>query len=57
MNKPGDILMIEDNADDFEAAQRSFTKNHFLNPVIWCRDGQEGLDYLASFESRVGKPG
>lgn len=40
------ILLIEDNEDDYEAALRSLKKSHFLNPVHWCRSGQDGLDYL-----------
>jgi two-component system, response regulator len=40
------VLLIEDNEDDYEATQRSFTKNHFMNPIVWCKNGQDGLDYL-----------
>ncbi|MCL9783331.1 response regulator [Vibrio sp. S4M6] len=40
------ILLVEDNQDDYEAAVRSLKKNHFMNPVQWCKDGQDALDYL-----------
>lgn len=42
------ILLVEDNEDDYEATIRSFKKNHFLNPVRWCKSGREALDYLNS---------
>jgi CheY-like chemotaxis protein len=40
------ILIIEDNEDDYEAAERSFRQAHFVNPISWCRTGQEALDFL-----------
>ncbi len=46
MSEPIHILLVEDNQDDYEATVRSLKKNHFLNPVKWCQNGQEALDYL-----------
>lgn len=40
------ILMVEDSADDYEAAIRSFKEAHLDNPVHWCKTGQDALDYL-----------
>jgi two-component system response regulator len=40
------ILMVDDNEDDFDAAVRSFRKADLDNPVQWCKDGREALDYL-----------
>lgn len=40
------ILLIEDNPDDFEATQRSFKKANLVNPLFWCSNGQDGLDFL-----------
>lgn len=40
------ILLVEDNEDDYEATLRSLKKNHFANPVHWCKSGQDALDYL-----------
>ncbi len=40
------ILLVEDNEDDYEATVRSLKKNHFLNPVHWCKSGREALDFL-----------
>ncbi len=40
------ILLVEDNADDYEATVRSFKKAHLDNPVIWCKSGHDALDYL-----------
>jgi CheY-like chemotaxis protein len=41
------LLLVEDNEDDYEATVRSLKKNHFVNPVQWCRSGREALEYLA----------
>jgi len=46
VSKPGLILLVDDNPDDYEAALRSLRKNHLLNPVHWCKSGQEAHDYL-----------
>lgn len=40
------ILLIDDNEDDYEATLRGFKKNHFVSPVHWCKNGQDALDYL-----------
>lgn len=49
MGKPHNlrgILLIEDNPDDYEATQRSFKKANFINPLHWCANGQDGMDFL-----------
>ncbi|HEX5536588.1 MAG TPA: response regulator [Sphingobium sp.] len=46
MSELPSILLVEDNSDDYEATLRSLRENHFLNPVHWCRNGREALDYL-----------
>lgn len=46
MNELTRLLLVEDNEDDYEATVRSLQRNHFMNPVHWCRNGQEALDYL-----------
>ena len=40
------LLLVEDNQDDYEATLRSLKKNHFLNPVHWCKNGKDALDYI-----------
>lgn len=40
------ILLVEDNEDDYEATLGSLKRNHFMNPVRWCRSGQDALDYF-----------
>jgi CheY-like chemotaxis protein len=46
MAEPIHIMLVEDNQDDYEATLRSLRKNHFVNPVQWCRSGQHALDCL-----------
>ena len=46
MNALANILLVEDNPDDFEATSRSLKKNHFVSPVHWCKSGEDALDYL-----------
>ncbi len=42
-----DILVIEDNDDDFEATERALSKaDNVRQPVRRCRDGLEAWQYL-----------
>lgn len=45
-NAMSHILLVEDNQDDYEAMVRSLKKNHVLNPLHWCSNGSDALDYL-----------
>jgi len=36
MNELTQLLLIEDNPDDYESTIRSFKKANLLNPVRWC---------------------
>lgn len=40
------ILVVEDNAGDFEATFRSLRKACIANPITRCVDGDDALDYL-----------
>jgi CheY-like chemotaxis protein len=46
MDELGQLLLVEDNPDDYESMLRGFRKANLLNPVHWCTDGQDALDYL-----------
>lgn len=50
------ILLVEDNIDDYEAAVRSFKGAHLDNPVQWCRNGRDALDYLKHDGKFAGEP-
>jgi two-component system, response regulator len=47
------ILIVEDNADDYEATERSFRRAHFLNPIFWARNGQQAIDFLRNSATPV----
>lgn len=47
MNKEAQIiLMVEDNPDDYMAAQRAFNRSSLVNPLVWCERAEQALDYL-----------
>lgn len=46
MSQYAQIMLVEDNPDDYEATLRSLRKNHLMNPVHWCKNGHDALDYL-----------
>ena len=46
LSKAQTILLVEDSEDDYEATTRAFKKANLHNPVVWCKSGQEALDYL-----------
>ena len=42
----GEVLLVEDNAEDEELTLRAFSRATFANPVKVVRDGEEALAYL-----------
>jgi two-component system response regulator len=46
LTKSQSILLVEDNQDDYEATSRAFKKANLSNPIVWCKSGQDALDYL-----------
>lgn len=42
----GDVLLVEDNAEDEEMTLRAFARATFANPVKVVRDGEAALAYL-----------
>jgi CheY-like chemotaxis protein len=46
MDKPGRILMVEDDPKDVELTMSAFEEYNLVNEVVVTRDGQEALDYL-----------
>lgn len=45
--EPQEVLIVEDNDDDFEATVRALTRNgNLANPIRRCRDGLEAWEFL-----------
>ncbi|MGB8169628.1 MAG: response regulator [Chthoniobacteraceae bacterium] len=44
--RPIEILLVEDRAEDVELTLRAFQKARFANPIHVARDGAEALDFL-----------
>jgi CheY-like chemotaxis protein/DNA-binding XRE family transcriptional regulator len=42
----GEVLLVEDNADDAELTLRAFRQANFSNPIKVVKTGREALDYL-----------
>lgn len=56
------ILLVEDSPEDHEAMRRTFQKAGIANPVAWCHDGDDALDYLQQLRrwadpERAPRPG
>ena len=41
------ILLVEDTPSDAALIRRGFDKTSVLNPIVWVKNGQEGLAYLS----------
>ncbi|MEO8992822.1 MAG: response regulator [Nitrosospira sp.] len=54
MNTTLPILLIEDNPMDVDLTRRAFIRHNLANPLEVMRDGQEAVDFLASW--RAGDP-
>ena len=50
----GQILLVEDNADDESLILMSLQKNNVGNQVTVARDGQQALDYLFATGASAG---
>jgi CheY-like chemotaxis protein len=51
-NRP--ILLVEDNPMDVDLTLRAFARRKLSNPIKVARDGQEALDYMATWDT--GEP-
>lgn len=60
MEKPGKILLVEDDPYDVELTLSALAENHLTDEIVVVRDGEKALDYLyrrRDYESRaVGNP-
>lgn len=41
-----EILIVEDNPNDFELASRALKKNNLANKIHWIKDGAEALEFI-----------
>lgn len=41
-----EILLVEDNPDDAEAAIRALRRRNLANGLLWVKDGAEALDFM-----------
>jgi two-component system response regulator len=46
LNQTRSILLVDDSEEDYEAITRALKKAGVNNPVFWCKDGDEALDFL-----------
>ncbi|MDQ3185889.1 MAG: response regulator [Pseudomonadota bacterium] len=54
MNTTLPILLIEDNPMDVDLTRRAFIRHNLANPLTVLWDGQEALDFVASW--KAGEP-
>lgn len=55
----GEVLLVEDSAEDAKLTLRAFADARFTNPICVARDGAEALDYLfglGAFVDRAEAP-
>ena len=55
MNRPLEILLVEDNPHDAELAIRALKKRHLANRLIHVADGQTALDFLFGMGAYEGR--
>lgn len=50
------ILLIEDNPMDVDLTRRAFVRHNLANPIEVLWDGQEALDFIASWKAGAPAP-
>jgi two-component system, response regulator len=55
MNKPRQILLVEDNPDDEALTVRALKKSNVANEILVVRDGLEAINYLFGQGPFAGK--
>ena len=51
MDRPVEILLVEDNPDDVELTLRALRRHNLANDVLVASDGAEALDFLYAGDS------
>ena len=55
IDKPVEILLVEDNPNDVELTLRAFQKYNISNPVHVARDGAEALEFIFATGAYAGR--
>ncbi|MEK7786616.1 MAG: response regulator [Chloroflexota bacterium] len=55
IDKPVEILLVEDNPNDVELTLRAFQKNNITNPIHVARDGAEALEFIFATGAYAGR--
>lgn len=50
-----EILLVEDNPNDAELSIRALKERHFVNHLVWVKDGAEALDFIFGTGAYSGK--
>jgi len=59
-NQQVEILIVEDNPNDYELTTRALRKINLANKLHWVKDGAEALDFIfckGAYASRLPKNG
>jgi len=51
------ILIVDDDPDDSSMTQKALEKNQVPNPLVFLKNGEEVMDYLAKLGTYVNGPG
>ena len=49
------ILLVDDNPEDYRTLKRCFTQLGLSNPLLYCSEGQEALDFLNASQNQENK--
>ena len=55
IDKPVEILLVEDNPNDVELTLHAFQKNNISTPVHVARDGAEALEFIFATGAYAGR--
>ena len=55
IDKPVEILLVDDNPNDVELTLHAFKKNNISNPIHVVRDGAEALEFIFATGAYAGR--
>lgn len=50
-----EVLLVEDNPTDAELTMHALSATHFVNKIVWVKDGAEALDFVDCRGAHAGR--